>query len=134
MENKSVKNPVAVIIGIFILVNILAFTCKQLFPSPDVDYNVVLIGNLVLFIAAMFSFLLFKKGLKNTNPYAFVRMIYAGMLFRMAVCMIAVVIYILAERSKVNKIGIFICCGLYLVYTFTEVKLLLRLNKLQKNA
>jgi hypothetical protein len=134
MENKSVKNPVAAIIVIFILVNILAFASKQLFPLLDVSYAVVLIGNLVLFSAALFSFLILKKGLKSTNPYAFVRTVYAGMLLRMAVCMIAVVIYILAERSNVNKIGIFICCGLYLVYTFTEVKILLRLNKSQKNA
>ncbi|MBS1917106.1 MAG: hypothetical protein JST87_12585 [Bacteroidetes bacterium] len=134
MENKPVKNPVAAIIVIFVLVNILAFVSEKLFPSLDVSYTVVLIGNLILFIAAIFSFLIFRKGLKNTNPYAFVRTIYAGMLFRMAVCMIAVVIYIFAERSNVNKIGIFICCGLYLVYTFTEVRILLRLNKSQKNA
>jgi hypothetical protein len=91
-----------------------------------VDQEVVLYGNLLLFIISLISYRLAQKGLKNPNPHAFVRSVYTGIMIKLFVCIIAAFIYISAFRASLNKPGLFICMGLYLIYTFTEVSLLMK--------
>jgi hypothetical protein len=91
-------------------------------------------GNLVLFIAAAGSFILYQKALENNNVHYFMRMFYAALFMKMFVCVVAVVIYILIARSEVNKPAIYACAALYCIYTFAEIKILMRLSRRQKNA
>jgi hypothetical protein len=134
MENKPNRNPALPIFFVFIVIALLSFMLKMLFEKTGIDFYIVEAGNFVLFLAAVISFFVMRKGLQNANPYAFVRMTSAGMMLKMAVCIIAVLMYGLTFRSKVNKGAIFICFAFYFLYSFIEVKILLRLSKQQKNA
>jgi F0F1-type ATP synthase assembly protein I len=97
-----------------------------------VDSDILLIGNIVLFLATMVSFILYTRSLKNNQPQAFLRYIYSGMFLKMIICLFAAFIYI-ATTDNVNKPALFGCMFLYFVYTFVEVSILLRLSKQQKN-
>jgi hypothetical protein len=98
-----------------------------------VDQDVVLIGNLLLFGITLLSFLLAQKGLKSSNPHAFVRSVYSSMMIKLFLCIIAAFIYIAMYRDNLSKPALFTCMGLYLVYTFMEVSILMKLLKGRAN-
>ena len=100
----------------------------------NADRDVLIIGNLILFIATLLSFFLYTRALKNDKPHKFLKYIYGGMFLKMLICLIATFIYIASVGQAVNKPAIFGCMFLYFVYTFVEVSILLRLSKQQKNA
>jgi Ca2+/Na+ antiporter len=85
-----------------------------------------------LFLITFLSFVLGLRGLKNPNPHAFVRSVYTSMMLKLFLCIIAAFIYIAMYRDNLNKPALFICMGLYLVYTFMEVSILMKLLK-EKN-
>jgi hypothetical protein len=102
--------------------------------ARDTDYRVLLTGNLLLFGVTAVSFFLYIKGLRNQNMHAFVRVMYGSLLVKFFVCLVAVLIYAMVARAAVNRNGILGCFILYVLYTFLEVRTLLRLSKNAKNA
>jgi Ca2+/Na+ antiporter len=98
------------------------------------DQGVLIIGNLILFAATLVSFVFAKQGLRSQNPQAFVRSVYASIMIKLFICVIAALIYIFLFRKNVNRPALFTCMGLYLVYTFVEVSVLTKLLKEKKNA
>jgi ABC-type transport system involved in multi-copper enzyme maturation permease subunit len=128
------KKPFSQLVIIFLIITALLIGFKNQLQQWNIDVIVALIGNALLFLAALFSFLLFSKGLQTTSAHAFVRMTYSGMLLKMGICLAATIIYALASGGKVNKAAIFVCFGFYFIYTFFEVKILTRMSKEQKNA
>ena len=134
MENKISRKPFSLIVIIFLIISLVVFAFKGLLQQWGADVNILLAGNLILFLATVFSFLLFSRGLQHNSTHAFLRMTYGGMLLRMGICIVATLVYAWATGGKVNKIAVFACFGFYFIYTFAEVKLLVRLSKQQKNA
>jgi hypothetical protein len=130
MENNLfVKSfwPVAVI---FIVVALLALTIRSwLAVQLNMDYRVLSVGNIVLFLATAFSFYLYSKALRNKNTQVFLRMMYSSLLVKMVFCLLATLLYLFAAGKDVNKAGIIACFVLYMVYTYVEVKVLMRLSK-----
>ncbi len=100
----------------------------------NADQNVLIVGNALLFIITLISFLLAKKGLRNTNTHAFIRAIIGGIMIKLFVFVIAAFIYISFFKKDINKPALFTCMGLYLVYTFLEVSVLTKQLKQQSNA
>jgi len=98
------------------------------------DTNVLIIGNLVLFLATSLSFYLYYKAIRNNNVQQFLRMIYSGMFLKMLICLIAAFIYITTARNEVNRAAIFGFMFLYFLYTFMEIAILMKLSKPRKNA
>ena len=98
------------------------------------NQGVLLWGNTILLVATLFSFSFYKRSLQNNQVGYFLKMIYGGMFVKMIICMVAAITYILIARSAVDKFGLLACFGLYFIYTFAEVKLLMQLSKDQKNA
>ena len=134
MENKTKRQPFLPLAIIFFLVSIILLVLKAVMDRPGVEYNVLLTGNAILFLATLLSFNLYRKALQNNNVQFFLRMIYSGMFLKMIICIAAALVYILTTATAVSKIAIFGCFGLYFIYTFVEVKILMRLSKQQKNA
>jgi hypothetical protein len=60
-------------------------------------------------------------------------MVYSGMILKMLICIVAVLVYAFAFKP-VEKAAILIFFGLYFLYTFAEVRIVMRLNKEKKNA
>ncbi|MBA2744968.1 MAG: hypothetical protein H0U44_01970 [Flavisolibacter sp.] len=115
------------VIGLFSALTGLFFVARTRFENMGVDADVVLIGNLLLFFITFLSFYLGVKGLKNPNPHAFVRSLYMSIMIKFFLCIIAAVIYIATYKSGLNKPALFICMGLYLLYTFIEVSVLTKM-------
>jgi hypothetical protein len=122
------------VIIFFIALNGFFISGKNMLNRWGVDQEVVIYGNLLLFLITLFSWLLAQRGLKNPNPHAFIRSVYMSVMLKLFVCMIAAFIYISINKSGLNKPGLFTCMGLYLVYTFLEVSLLMKVLKQKKNA
>lgn len=121
------------VVVFFIVLNGFFISGKNMLARWGVDQDVMIIGNLLLFIITLLSFLLAQKGLKNPNPHAFVRSVYSSMMIKLFICIIAAFIYISMYRDNLNKPALFTCMGLYLVYTFMEVSILMKLLKEKTN-
>lgn len=134
MLNKGFFRLLLPIIFIFIISNGLFITSDALASRWNIDIDVVLVGNLVLFLATAASLFLYYKALHNNNVQAFLRMIYGSMFLKMMICLFGAFIYIIIAGKAVNKPGIIVCLLLYLVYSFVEVLVLLKQTKQRKNA
>jgi|ERR1700694_1332226 len=128
MMNRRFKAfaPVAIF---FVALNAFFISGKSMLARWHADQDVLLVGNLLLFAVTLASFLLAQRGLKNPNPHAFVRSVYGSVMIKLFVCMIAAFIYIAIFKANLNKAALFTCMALYLVYTFLEIGVLMKLLK-----
>jgi hypothetical protein len=128
MENKTRSFwPIA---AIFVVVALFALAARNwLAERWNMDYLVLSVGNLVLFLATVFSFYLYSKALRNKNIQLFLRMMYSSLLVKMVFCLAATLLYLFIAGRDVNKAAIIACFVLYMVYTYIEVKILMRLSK-----
>ena len=134
MAMRRNRSPLLPIIIFFILLNALFLVGKNFLERSGFDQSVLIIGNLVLFIATLVSFVFAKRGLRSENPQAFVRSVYMSIMIKLFICVIAAVIYIFLFRKNLNRPALFTCMGLYLVYTFIEVSVLTKTLKEKRHA
>jgi hypothetical protein len=106
---------------------------RDLLEGWGLDQSVLLAGNMILFIATLISFYFYWKSLENDRVQVFLRMVYSGMFVKMMICLFAALIYIMIAKKGVNKGGIFVCMFLYVLYTFVEMSILMKVSKLKKN-
>ena len=128
-KNKKLFYPIALL---FILLNALIFTARPWLLKGGFDQEVLLVGNLVLLGVTLATLYFHARGAVNKNPQAFLRSVYASLLMKMFGIVAAVLLYALAAGNNLNKPSLFVCMALYFVYTFVEVRLVMRLLK-QKN-
>ena|SRR5687768_6989213 len=131
MRNRKSFFP---IILFFITLNALFIVGKSVLERWNADQEVLLYGNLFLFVITFVSFLVAAKGLNTSNPHAFVRSVYASIMIKLFITVIAAFIYIATMKKDLNKPAFFTLMGLYLVYSFIEVSILTKMLKLRKNA
>jgi hypothetical protein len=112
---------------VFIILNAFFIAGKNLLTRWNADQDVLIVGNLLLFLITLVSFFIAQKGLKNPNPHAFTRAVFGGILLKLVLCIVAATIYIATFKTNLNKPALFGCMGLYLVYTFMEVSVLTKL-------
>lgn len=126
--------PFLPVVLVFIILNGFFLTGKSMLQRWGADQDVLIVGNLVLFVITLISFWLAQRGLKNTNTHVFIRSIIGGIMIKLFVSVIAAFIYISIFKKNINKPALFACMGLYLVYTFLEVSVLTRQLKDKANA
>ena len=131
---KNSLKPLQPLLILFVLLSGFFVTGKGLLDKWGFDRDVLLIGNLLLFVVTLVSYLISYKGLNATNPNAFVRSMYGSFMLKFFVIAIGAFVYIQWAGKAVNKPALFTCMGLYLVYTFIEVSVLTKLLKQKKNA
>jgi hypothetical protein len=118
---------------VFILLNALFLTGRNWLVKKGFDPDVLIIGNMLLFIVLLISFIITQRSLKSENPNAFVRAMYGSFIIKFFVLALAAFIYIIITKQNVNKPALIACMGLYIVYTVFEVSSLMRLLKQKKN-
>jgi len=116
----------------FAFFSILFLAMFRLLQNFQIDPYVLLIANVVLFIISIISMIIQVRGLHNKNPHVFVRSVMTGMLMKMAICLLAVFLYVYLSGNAYNKRGIFLSLFLYLVYLAVEVSAVMKLNKNRK--
>ena len=131
MKNKKPFSPV---ILLFIILNALFLTGRNTLEGWNVDQKVLIAGNILLFVITLISFLLAQRGLKSSNTHVFIRAVIGSIMIKLFVSIIAAFIYISVFKKQINKPALFICMGLYLIYTFLEVSILTKQLKLKSNA
>ena len=134
MSTKSVRRSFRPLILIFIITTALFIAGRSVLERWNIDQQVLIIGNLVLFAVTLLSFFFYTRSMDSKNPYAITRLMYGSVLVRMVVCLIAVFIYASIMGKGVNKGAVFGCLFLYFIYTGVEVAILMKMSKQQKNA
>jgi hypothetical protein len=129
MENKAGNKSFLPIGVVFVVFSLFIVVARAFLAANRVDYRVLLGGNILLFGVTAVSFYLYTKALRNNNPHAFVRMMYGSLLVKMFACLAATLVYAWAAGPAVSRNAIFGCFGLYVVYTWLEVKILMQLSK-----
>jgi Ca2+/Na+ antiporter len=133
MKENKIK-PFYPIMILFIALTTLFIAGRSLLESWKIDQQVLLAGNLVLFIATLLSCLVSQKGINAKTGQGAVRGVYGSFMIKFFLCLGAAFIYIMMAKKEVNKPALFICMGLYIVYTILEVSILTKLSSQKKNA
>lgn len=131
---KNSLKPLQPLLILFVLLSGFFVAGKALLEQWGFDREVLIMGNLLLFVVTLVSYLISYRGLQASNPNAFVRSMYGSFMIKFFVIAITAFIYIQVTGKAVNKPALFACMGLYLVYTFLEVSVLTKLLKQKKNA
>ncbi len=129
MFNKSVLP----LVTVFLVFGILILVFRKSLEQYGFDWQVLSGGNLIIYLVTAISIHLLNKGLHAGNTQAFLRNAYSGILVRLFTLALAAFIYILAAGKNMNKPALFACMGLYLIYSFVEMYIVMKESKRKKN-
>jgi len=131
--NKTVsRNFLTPVIIFFVLVNSVCFSLSNWINAKGVDANVLIIGNLILFILTLVACFMHVRALKNNNAFAFVRAVTLASFLKLIIIAISVVIYFSVAKTK-SVYAVAIVMAFYIVYTIFEVKGAMKINR-ERNA
>lgn len=116
------------LILLMILVNVLFVVFGNFWKLHQVEISVVIGANTLLFLIAAISLISQLKSVDNPNPHAMVRGVMGSVVLKLFVLGTAAFIYLYAAGSNKSVNALFISMGLYIVYTWLEVRMALRLN------
>ena len=121
------------LIVLFGLVNTICFLLKDALKLKGIDPMMVAGANTLLFLICTFSIRSQIKSANNTNPHAMVRGVMGSVALKLSVLGTAAFIYLynVGEAQSVN--GIFVSMGLYIIYTWLEVKMAMQIKPTKKD-
>jgi hypothetical protein len=131
---RNNAGPLMPVIVLFVVLNALFLTAKNLLEKYGFDRDVLIVGNVILFAVTLLSFWISVRNLKSDDPNKFVRGASLNTMLKLLICALSAFIYIFSFRNQLNKPALFACIGLYFIYTIVEVSILTRLLKGKKNA
>lgn len=131
--NKNLLQSIRPLILVFIFFTAFFISGKSWLDKKGVDQNVLIIGNLLLFLISLTAFLITNKALTSSNPQAFVRAMYGSFIIKFFVLAITAFVYIMVAKKNVNKPALIACAGLYIIYTGIETRALMKMLKQKKN-
>ena len=126
------KNTV-LLVTIFLAILVLTIVFNSQLESAGFHTGVLQAGNAFIFIITLISLQLLSKGLHAEKTQAFLRNAYSGIMVKLFSCAAAAFIYILAAGKTLNKPALFACMGLYMVYTFAELSVILKQSNAKKH-
>ena len=132
MKNRMYGRAFLPILALFIVSSGFILLGGSLLREWKTDSGVLLIGNELFFGLTAISYLLHIKSLRSRNAHGFVRMVYSSLIIKMMACMVAALLYGWLTKS-VNKNAILGCFILYVLYTFLEVRVLMKFLKKSPN-
>ncbi|MEO8172565.1 MAG: hypothetical protein ABI581_05765 [Sediminibacterium sp.] len=126
-EYSFLSRPLLVV---FVLLNALVLAFQRKLENKNVKIDVVIIANLLLFAVSMLNIWFQLKSLRNPNASsgAVIRGLMAATFLKLFVLAAAAMIYLVAAGESRNTNAIFVAMGLYIIYTWMEVRISLRLN------
>jgi hypothetical protein len=115
---------------LFVIVNGLAIAFQKKLAAKNVSLDVVLAANLLLFAVSGANIWFQLKSLRKPNPNsaAVIRGLMAGTFLKLFVLAAAVMIYLVAAGEGRSINAVFFAMALYILYTWIEVRISLRLN------
>jgi hypothetical protein len=119
---------------LFALLNCGFIAMEKWFQGKGIDTDVLMLGNLILFVATLLSFIVYIRSLKKAGPGAALRGMYGSFMIKFFTCLAAVAVYLAVFKKDVNKPALIICMGLYIIYTVIEVATLQKMLRRNKHA
>jgi hypothetical protein len=129
MQNGFFGKTYSPILYLFLGLASLFFGLQHTIPVSAVDFRVLQAGNLLLFIVGWVSIHMSTKALRHKNVQVFLRLVYSSFLLKFFVLAIGAFIYIAIFKKEINKPALFGCFGLYFIYTFIEVRSVMKQSK-----
>lgn len=80
--NRQLLQPIRPLFIVFILINALALTSKSLLIKYNFSQELLILGNLLLFVVILVSYTITYRSLHATNPQAFIRAMYGSFLIK----------------------------------------------------
>lgn len=117
----------------FLITNALFVVGEKQIIAWGMKQDVLIIANILLFIFSLIGLLLQLNASKSSNPNAIVRAVMGGMGLKLIGFAAALLIYLSMVGKDKSVYSIYAALGLYVVYTWIEVRLFLRQNP-KKNA
>lgn len=133
MKNKSYGRAFLPVVVVFLVVTGAILFGEPVLKRWNTDGKVLLFANELLFALTAASYLLHLKSFRNENAHFFVRMVYGSLVIKMLACLLAVFLYGILS-SSVNKGAVFGSFILYVIYTFLEVRILIKFLKKPRHA
>lgn len=127
------SKPIKPLLLLFLGINALILVAKSRLEGMGIRYEVVTIANILLFLFTLISLLLQIKAASNTNSNAIVRAVMAGMGIKLIGFTVAILVYLSVVGKDKSNTSVYVSLGLYMVYTWVEVRLFLKQNP-KKNA
>jgi hypothetical protein len=116
------------LISAFVIVTGLAIAFKTPLESVKINIIVLLGANLLLFLFSMLNIYSQSKNIHNPNPNAIIRGVMAGMALKLFGLAAAAIIYLFVSGAGRSVHAVFAGMGLYIVYTWLEVRISLQLK------
>jgi hypothetical protein len=132
--NKKILHSVRPILLIFVFITAFCLTGKNWLEKNGISQPLVLAGNFILFMVSLLSYFIHIRSYRSANPQSSVRGLYGSFMIRFFVLALSAFIYIMFAKKDVNKPGLIICAGLYILYTAFETKALMQTAKQKKDA
>lgn len=132
--NKSSLQPLRPLFIIFTFITAFCITGSSFLWKKGIHPDVLLIGNLILFVVTFGAYYVNLRSQRSASPQAPVRAMYAGFMIKFFVLALAAFIYIMLSKKNVNIPALLLCAALYIIYTSIETKALLQLTKRKKDA
>ncbi len=134
-ETKQTTGPVIrLMFTAFLVLTGAIFLLRNFLAGHGTDYLVILGGNLILFLVAVFTLGRSVRAVYDPNPHVFVRVFYSGFLIRLAVIAVAAFFYIYTSKGTVSRPALFICLGIYALYAILETSALRKILREKQDA
>jgi ACR3 family arsenite efflux pump ArsB len=127
------RKSLAPLFALLVAVNAIAVIFRKGLEHIGYDINVLLLGNLLICIITAISFVMLYRGMRATDSFSFLRSVYGSFVIKLILVAGIVFGYAFVFRSGINKMSLFTCMFLYLIYTFLEMQALMRVFRKRKN-
>ncbi|HSF45018.1 MAG TPA: hypothetical protein VLA58_03380 [Chitinophagaceae bacterium] len=117
------------IILLFVILNAFIIVFRRSLTSEGFNVDMLIVGNIILFAITILSFILLSKGMKASTTPAFLRSVYGSFMVKFFIVGITVFSYAFLSKANLNKPGLFTLMFLYLIYTFLEIRTLMKLSR-----
>ncbi|MES2005373.1 MAG: hypothetical protein V4450_12715 [Bacteroidota bacterium] len=114
--------------ALFLVVTGLVFVLRVTLEEKKVSTTVVLSANALLFLFSMLNIYFQQKNINNPNQAAVIRGVMAGTFLKLMGLAAAALIYLVAAGSARSVNAVFVGMGLYIIYTWLEVCISLRMK------
>ena len=117
------------LIFLFLGLTLVFFLLRLSFHDIPVDYRVLIGGNCLLFLVGIISSEMNIRAMKHRQTQGFLRLVYGAFIFKFFVLAMAAFVYIAVFKKMISKPALFGCLGLYFLYTFIEMRSVMKMSK-----
>ncbi len=119
------------LVGLFILISALLSILNVRLEAYKINWVVAEGANLIIFVFTYLNIYFQQKNMNNPNPSAVIRGVMAGTFLKLFGLAGSAMVYLLAAGDHRSVNAVFVGMGIYIFYTWIEVKILLQLKPKQ---